>query len=309
MKGGLIDCCKKVPAGYKGAPVKLHPQCLPIELGANDYQAKNYKKTCINFVRDAPCPLCSLGPREHMNSVTSFLDLSVTYGSSKEELNKLRAFKKGLLRFSKNQYGNVMLPKSDTDDQCSSKSNSHYCFAAGDVRSNQHPMLQAFHLIFLRNHNLIAENLAKVNPSWSDEILFQEARRINTAEYQHIIYEEYLPLIFGPTLSSYYNLNADGYETYSKYDYKSKAQHYRKNLFTVYEPLTDPTSWNDYATSACRYGHSQIMSFYSLIGGSGYNGKNYTSPPAGYPGNSKPQGFWLRDVFFSSSHLHEGQVS
>ena len=69
-------------------------------------------------------------------------------------------------------------------------------------------MLQTFHLLFLRNHNLIAENLAKVNPSWSDEILFQEARRINIAEYQHIVYEEYLPLIFGPTLSAYYNLNA-----------------------------------------------------------------------------------------------------
>lgn len=158
-----------------------------------------------------------------------------------------------------------MLPKSEKDDQCSSKTDSHHCFTAGDVRGNQHPMLQAFHLLFLRNHNTHAINLAKVNPQWNDQMLFEEARRLNIAEYQHIIYEEYLPLIFGPTLTSYYNLNADGYETYSKYDYKSKAQHYKKNLFTVYEPTTDPTSWNDYATAACRYGHSQVGSFFSLV--------------------------------------------
>lgn len=203
-KGTILDCCKKPPAGYKGAPGKLHPQCLPIELEANDYQAKNYGKTCLSFVRSAPCPLCSLGPREHLNTVTSFLDLSVTYGSSQEEQNKLRLFKGGLLKFTKNKYGNVLLPRSTEEEQCSSKSSSHYCFVAGDVRGNQHPMLQSYHVIFLRNHNRIAENLAKLNPSWSDEKLFQEARRINNAEYQHIIYEEWLPLLFGPTLVSYY---------------------------------------------------------------------------------------------------------
>lgn len=160
-----------------------------------------------------------------------------------------------------------MLPKSEADDQCSSTgaAGSNYCFSAGDVRGNQHPLLQTFHLLLLRNHNLHAQNLAKVNPKWTDELLFQEARRLNVAEFQHIVYEEYLPLIFGPTLSSYYNLNADGYETYSKYDYKSKALHYKKNLFTIYEPYTDPTSWNDYVTAACRYGHSQIGSFFSLV--------------------------------------------
>lgn len=57
FKGDMIDCCKKLP-NYKGS---LHPQCLPIELDANDYQATNYGKTCLNFVRSAPCPLCSLG--------------------------------------------------------------------------------------------------------------------------------------------------------------------------------------------------------------------------------------------------------
>jgi len=42
-KGALIDCCKK-PPGYKGVASKLHPQCNPIDLDANDYQTKNYGK-------------------------------------------------------------------------------------------------------------------------------------------------------------------------------------------------------------------------------------------------------------------------
>lgn len=227
FKGGLIDCCKKTP------PVKLHPQCLPIELDANDYQAKNYGKTCISFVRSAPCPLCSLGPREHLNTVTSFLDLSVTYGSSKEEQDKLRTFKNGLLKFSRNKYGNVLLPRSETDDQCSSKSNSHYCFTAGDVRGNQHPMLQTFHLLFLRNHNQIAENLAKVNPKWSDEILFQEARRINNAEYQHIVYEEYLPLIFGRITKSWKIIWVDWQKHLGLTVHQNNGKTNQKNFFSL----------------------------------------------------------------------------
>lgn len=210
----------------------------------------------------------------------------------------------GILKFSRNRFGNIILPKSESQDQCSSKLNSQFCFVAGDVRVNQQPILQAYHLLYLRSHNIFATNLAKVNPNWSDERLFQEARRLNIAIYQHITYEEYLPLIFGPTLNSFYNINSDGYDTYSKYDYNSKSQHYKKNLYTIYEPKTDPTTWNDYATAACRYGHSLISSFYNLVGGSGYNGSNYTLPH----GSNKP-GYWLRDVFFSSSLLHEGQVS
>lgn len=67
----------------------------------------------------------------------------------------------------------------------------------GDRRGNQNPQLTVLQIILLREHNRIATVLSHINPHWDDETLFQEARRILIAEYQHINYYEYLPIILG----------------------------------------------------------------------------------------------------------------
>lgn len=66
---------------------------------------------------------------------------------------------------------------------------------SGDFRVNQSPPLAQWHSIFFRNHNRICELIAAQNPSWNDERLFKECRRINIAIYQHILFNEYLPLL------------------------------------------------------------------------------------------------------------------
>lgn len=62
---------------------------------------------------------------------------------------------------------------------------------------NQNPQLTLLQVVLLREHNRIADALAKLNPHWSDEIIFQEARRIHIAEIQHVNYYEWLPIFLG----------------------------------------------------------------------------------------------------------------
>lgn len=68
---------------------------------------------------------------------------------------------------------------------------------SGEIRVNEQLVLTCMHTLMAREHNRIARSLAEVNPHWSDEILFQEARRINIAEIQHVTYNEFLPILLG----------------------------------------------------------------------------------------------------------------
>jgi len=67
----------------------------------------------------------------------------------------------------------------------------------GDARANENLHLTTMHLLWARQHNLVADQLAELNPSWEDERVFQEARRIVVAQLQHITYAEFLPVLLG----------------------------------------------------------------------------------------------------------------
>jgi peroxidase len=55
----------------------------------------------------------------------------------------------------------------------------------------------------MREHNRISNRLFELNPHWSDERLYHEARRIVAAEMQQITYNEWLPLIVGDKVLLY----------------------------------------------------------------------------------------------------------
>ena len=87
----------------------------------------------------------------------------------------------------------------------------------------------------------VARNLKTLNPSTRDEDLFHDARRIVVAEWQHIVYNEWLPIILGQQFMSRFGL----YPLTQGYSFN-----YRNDF--------DPRITNAFASAAFRIGHTLI---------------------------------------------------
>ncbi len=83
------------------------------------------------------------------------------------------------------------------------------------------------HTLFVREHNRIARILSNLNPTWEEETVFQETRRIIIAFVQHITYAEYLPLLLGKEMSEALNLLPGTASTH------------------IYDPTVDPRMFNE----------------------------------------------------------------
>ncbi|KAL3886204.1 hypothetical protein ACJMK2_026213 [Sinanodonta woodiana] len=237
--GSSLTCC-----GSNG-PIS-RPNCFAIEIPTDDPYYSQFNRTCLNFVRALPTPKldCSLGQRQQLNQNTHYIDGSQIYGSDEQTSNSLRAFTGGKLQTGADPAIPNLLPKDTTNaaNCILPASNANVkCFLAGDVRVNQHPALISIHTIFMREHNRIAAGLEALNNGWSDQILYDEARKIVGAMLQHITYKEYLPEILGDALMNTYGLKplTNGY-------------------FNGYTNSVNPAIKNEFSAAAFRFGHSQV---------------------------------------------------
>ncbi|MEK9662616.1 MAG: peroxidase family protein, partial [Alphaproteobacteria bacterium] len=111
--------------------------------------------------------------------------------------------------------------------------NSPGMYLAGDVRANEQIGLTSMHTLFVREHNFWADRLAAVNPTWNDEQIYQEARKMVGAELQSITYNEFLPTLLGNQFSTQIG-------SYS------------------YDANIDPGIANEFSTAAYRIGHTML---------------------------------------------------
>jgi hypothetical protein len=70
-------------------------------------------------------------------------------------------------------------PHLDDQNKCTKKKQQNYSrmfVHAGDKRVNQHPALTALHVIWLRQHNRLVNQLKHINPHWNGDRLYEEAK-------------------------------------------------------------------------------------------------------------------------------------
>ncbi len=176
-------------------------------------------------------------PRQYTNAISAFIDGSAVYGSDQERADWLRLFTDGKLKTSTGD----LLPFNTLNGELEGiidenaphmanpiVSNKRW-FVAGDVRANENVLLTAIHTLFVREHNRLCEQLKLTHPEWTDEELYQRARKIVGGIIQAITYEEWLPTM-GVTLDPY----------------------------SGYKNDVDPNISNVFSAAAYRFGHSLL---------------------------------------------------
>lgn len=245
----ITRCC--TDDGQLIKSLLLFGQCYPIIIPHNDPIYGRTNTRCLNFIRsftdlDRGCKAL-FQPAEQLNVVTHYLDLSLVYGSSDQMSSILRAGVRG--RLNVEVRGNRQWPPSFSNKSLLCESKRHEpCYETGDTRGNQNTELTVLQIILLREHNRIADALAQINPHWTDETIFQEARRIAIAEHQHISYYEWLPIFLGKrnTYGAAILYNTTGY-------------------VNDYDPSVNPSTLNEHSTVAFRYFHTLIAGNLHLV--------------------------------------------
>ncbi len=105
-------------------------------------------------------------------------------------------------------------------------------YFAGDNRVNQTPLLISQQTIWAREHNYQVDKLTPYAQKygWTQDQLFEAARAITEAEWQKVVYKEYLPKLIGE---------------------------HALDAYTGYDKNVDPSIINEFTTVAFRFGHDQ----------------------------------------------------
>lgn len=140
-----------------------------------------------------------------------------------------------------------LLPVDREESEKKSCRNPAQCHIVGDKRGEENIALLSMHILWVRQHNLVAEGLRRINKHWDGDTIYHTARKICGGLWQHITYNEFLPKL---------------------YDVKrfSKVIGGRKFFRrTKFKPTEDPSIINSFSTAAFRFGHSLVPNSFSQM--------------------------------------------
>lgn len=244
--GMLVDlqCCDS-----EQRPRVDHPQCAAFFVPSQgESEEASTHENCMQFARSLPCARCKLGPRMLSSSVTAAQDLNSVYGVTEAMLKERRTFKGGCLK-SQTVNGQELFAVEKLNGTQRLRCFEKKCEPSPmDVRNLLAPTGLVVALLFHRNHNRHARKLAAMQPKWSDEKIFQTARRWNIAEYQHCVYSEYLETLIGENLMDHFAM-------------------YPQPLgeFSYYEEDVSVKTVVEFQTTAGRQGHTTLTEELSIV--------------------------------------------
>jgi peroxidase len=102
------------------------------------------------------------------NDHSHFADLSFVYTDDPVS----RTFKAGMLSTSQLENGETTFPRRGSPAECPLNLEQP-AYHTPDVKAEQNSYLFSTQTVWLRNHNLIAKQLAHDCPHWNDERMFQ----------------------------------------------------------------------------------------------------------------------------------------
>uniref|UniRef100_A0A1B6MCZ0 Peroxidase n=1 Tax=Graphocephala atropunctata TaxID=36148 RepID=A0A1B6MCZ0_9HEMI len=234
-----LDCCVSRSQGLPNA-------CLPIQVPNNDPFYSQHKRMCLNFVRSLTTNDlgCKLSPHQQIALVTHFVDASLVYGSDEDTARSLRTFTQGKLRVQVTSDDREFPPNTTTPERDCDGQREGVCYLTGDDRGNQNTGMTLLQVLLLREHNRLCDQLHHLNPHWTDQTLYEEARRIVVAVVQKITYNDYLPIILGKEFIKQLGMaDGQGDEGMSLNDY---------------DPFLNPSTINAFTTAAYRSFHSMV---------------------------------------------------
>jgi hypothetical protein len=181
----------------------------------------------IGFSRTPTAPGTGVTtPRQQLNTVSSYIDASNVYGTTRGRATWLRDGARLLLTRDGYLPRTSAKPAAPPMDLFGALAGTpDRAMVAGDARANENVALTAVQTLMAREHNRIVGLLPR---ALSDETRFQIARRVVNAEEQYVTYGQFLRA-FGVKLAPYRG----------------------------YRPLVDAAVTNEFATVGYR-GHSMV---------------------------------------------------